>query len=66
MEEKELIQRFRASYNEYRKSVPAFFVHPKNGASIFAFLPAGKIDMVSGITVDIKRFLVARFSGEAE
>jgi protein-S-isoprenylcysteine O-methyltransferase Ste14 len=38
VEEKELINRFGDSYKEYRKSVPAFFVHLKNLGKFYRFL----------------------------
>ncbi|MFW9901754.1 MAG: methyltransferase family protein [Candidatus Thorarchaeota archaeon] len=38
VEEKELINRFGDSYKEYRKKVPAFFVHPKNWGQFFKFI----------------------------
>jgi protein-S-isoprenylcysteine O-methyltransferase Ste14 len=38
VEEKELVQRFGDSYKNYRKKVPAFFVHPRNLKTLFHFL----------------------------
>ena len=38
VEEKELIERFGSSYEDYRKKVPAFFVKPKNLSILFGFL----------------------------
>lgn len=38
VEEKELISRFGDSYLEYRKKVPAFFVHPKKWIKFLGFL----------------------------
>ncbi len=44
VEEKELIQRFGDSYNEYRKKVPAFFVKPKKLKSFLKILLFNKQD----------------------
>ncbi len=38
VEEKELLQRFGASYEDYKKSTPAFFFHPKNFPKYIKFL----------------------------
>ncbi|MFW9939311.1 MAG: methyltransferase family protein [Candidatus Thorarchaeota archaeon] len=38
VEDKELINRFGDSYNEYRKTVPAFFVQLKNWGQFFKFI----------------------------
>ncbi|MFX1277335.1 MAG: methyltransferase family protein [Promethearchaeota archaeon] len=38
VEEKELITRFGDSYKEFRKNVPAFFVHPNKWKNFFKFI----------------------------
>ncbi len=38
VEEKELIERFGKSYEDYRKSVPAFFISPENWGELFNYL----------------------------
>jgi protein-S-isoprenylcysteine O-methyltransferase Ste14 len=38
VEEKELISRFGASYQQYMKKVPAFFVNPTKTGTLFGFL----------------------------
>lgn len=38
IEEKELIERFGDGFRDYRKEVPALFIHPKNWKKFFKFL----------------------------
>jgi len=38
VEEKELIDRFRDSYREYRKKTTTFFAHTKNWGLFFKYL----------------------------
>ena len=42
VEEKELIERFGDSYDEYSKKTPAIFIHPKNWGKFFKFLLKSK------------------------
>jgi len=42
VEEKELLERFGASYAEYRKRVPAFWPKWRDLGKFFGFLLAGK------------------------